>query len=233
MNTSVSGVANARLTNTRTGVSSSATCSAELTITEIAKSGRLRAASCTPTTFSTALPAIATITRPAKPWLMCIACCRRRQRGDEPVTDELRRRCRASPSTTTVTRSDQRGGSPPESPRLSRKDGSVTKKRTISTPAQIRLSVRPCGAAGVWNVCASVGIERIAAANAARVAIMRAVRRVERLGAVAQAADEERDPEHEDAVRDDRADERGLHDADEPFAQREERDEQLRQIPEP
>ena len=35
-------------------------------ITEIANSGRLRAASWTPTTFSTALPAIATITSPAK-----------------------------------------------------------------------------------------------------------------------------------------------------------------------
>ncbi len=48
----------------------------------------------------------------------------------------------------------------------------MTKKSTSNTPAQMRLSVFPCVAAGVWNVCASVGIERIAAASAASVAII-------------------------------------------------------------
>src|SRR5438034_5790447 len=64
-------VAKKRLANRITGVSASATCSDEFTITAIAKSGLLRKASWTPTTFSTALPAIATTTSPAKVWLMC------------------------------------------------------------------------------------------------------------------------------------------------------------------
>ena len=79
----------------------------------------------------------------------------------------------APPSTTIVVVSDQRGASPASSS-PARKTGSVTKKSTIRTPAQMKLSVRSCGAAGVWKVCVSVGIERIAAASTVSVAIRRA-----------------------------------------------------------
>ena len=50
---------------------------------------------------------------------------------------------------------------------------------------------------------------------------------------MAQAADQERDAEDEQAVGQDRADERRLDDDDEPRLQREDRDEQLREIPSP
>ena len=55
---------------------------------------------------------------------------------------------------------------------------------------------------------------------------------VELLRPVAQPADDERDPEHEHAVREDRADERRLDDVDEALAEREERDEELGQVAE-
>ena len=56
--------------------------------------------------------------------------------------------------------------------------------------------------------------------------------RAEALHAVPQAACEEGDPEHEDAVGEDRADERRLHDGHEALVQGEERDEELRQVAE-
>ena len=56
--------------------------------------------------------------------------------------------------------------------------------------------------------------------------------RVEALGAVLQPADDERDTEHEHAVREDRTDQRRLDDLDEPLVQREQRDEELRQVAE-
>jgi len=172
-NTSVSVVLKARLAKTRTGVNSSATCSAEFMITEIAKSGRLRTASCTPTTFSTALPAIATMTSPAKSWLMCIACVA----GVKAATNQSLVKAAATPaapSTITVSRSDQRGGSVSRASPPARNDGSVKRKTASRTPAQMKLSARPCEAAGVWNACASVGAERIAAASTVSVAIIRA-----------------------------------------------------------
>src|SRR6185437_14484292 len=58
---------------TSTGASTSAICSGELMTTENAYSERFFAASWIPTTFSTALPAIATITKPANASEMCIA----------------------------------------------------------------------------------------------------------------------------------------------------------------
>ena len=72
-----------------------------MTITEIAKSGLLRAASCTPTTFSTALPAIATITSPANTSLMCSVWIA----GVSAVTNQSDVKAAptaAAPSTTVV-----------------------------------------------------------------------------------------------------------------------------------
>ena len=114
-------------TKTSTGVSASATCSDELTITEIAKSGRLRAASCTPTTFSTALPAIATITSPANSWLMCSvwiagvsALTNQSEANAAPTRGDARARSRSSST-------DQRGGGCSSPSVLAEEDGSVQK----------------------------------------------------------------------------------------------------------
>ena len=57
-------------------------------------------------------------------------------------------------------------------------------------------------------------------------------RRVEPLHPVPEAARDERDPEHEDAVREHRADERGLDDVDEAVVEREQADEELGEVAE-
>ena len=109
-----------------------------------------------------------------------------------------------------------------------RNDGSVTTNTVRRTPAQIER-------------------ERLAVRRGRRVERMRQRRDrhrrggehgehrhhpcllgVEPLRPVAKPADDERDPEHEHAVREDRADERRLDDVDEPVVQGEERDEELR-----
>ena len=140
-------MAKKRLAKTITGVRRSATCSAEFTITEIAKSGRFRAASCTPTTFSTAFPAMATTTSPAKDSLMPIDSVA----GFNAVTNQSLTKAAAAPlapRTATVVPSVQRGGSWVASSPPMRKPGNVTTNRTSSTPAQMRLNVRSCAAAG-------------------------------------------------------------------------------------
>src|SRR5690606_1396232 len=74
-NTSVNGVKpNTRDRITSTGASTSAICSGELITTDNAASERFFMASWMPTTFSTALPAIATITSPANASEMRSAC---------------------------------------------------------------------------------------------------------------------------------------------------------------
>jgi hypothetical protein len=81
----------------------------------IAKSGRLRAASWTPTTFSTAFPAIATTTSPAKLSLMC----RISMAGRSASTNQSLTNAAAVPveaRTTSVVGSDQRGRSCADSP---------------------------------------------------------------------------------------------------------------------
>ena len=57
-------------------------------------------------------------------------------------------------------------------------------------------------------------------------------RRVEPLHTVPEAARDDRDPEHEDAVREHRADERGLDDVDEAVVEREQADEELGEVAE-
>src|SRR5437660_2420844 len=163
-------VAKKRLANRTTGVSASATWSDELTITAIAKSGRLRKASWTPTTFSTALPAIATTTNPANVSLMCsdaVAGCKAETNQSLTKTAPVA----VAASTTIVAQSGHRGGSS-STPAPPRKIPSVEKKTTSKTPPQIRLNVCSCAAAGECNVCAKVGTERIAAASSVSVAIV-------------------------------------------------------------
>ena len=219
-------------TKTSTGVSASATCSDELTITEIAKSGRLRAASCTPTTFSTALPAIATITSPANSWLMCSVWIA----GVSAVTNQSDVNAAPTPRDAEHDRGRQRATSgPARAPRrrsLRGTTASSATKTARSTPAQISDSASECGGRG--------RVELMRRARAAPSWPRRARQRrdhpravgAEPLHAVADAADEERDPEHEHAVGEDRADERRLHDVDEALVQREERDEELGQVAE-
>ena len=147
--TSVSVVGKSRLAKTRAGVRASATCSDEFTITAIAKSGLLRAASWTPTTFSTAFPAIATTTSPAKVWLMCKISIA----GWSALTNQSLTSAAAvavEPRTTSVVTSDQRGRSCGASPgSVWSRPGSVNRKTASRTPAQIRLSVFSCACASV------------------------------------------------------------------------------------
>ena len=98
--------------------------------------------------------------------------------------------------------------------------------------AHAALSASSCAAAGVCSSAASVG-------NGERRDGEHHQRRdhARRLGvevhpAVLDAADEDRHAEHEQRVREDRSDERGLNDLDEPGAQAERADEQLGQIAE-
>ena len=81
-------------------------------------------------------------------------------------------------------------------------------------------------------MCASDGIAIVAAASSAEGRHQPSPVGVELLHPVLQPADDERDPEHEHAVREDRADERRLDDVDEAAVEREERDEELGQVPE-
>ena len=143
----------------------------------------------------------------------------------------MRRPCRRPPSTPAV-----RSGSTAQGVlvgrRHARNDGNVRTNTARSTPAHTIESAWPCASAGEWNACASDGIAIVAAASRVRVDTIRACAGVEPLRPVSEPTDDERDPEHEHAVREDRADERGLHDVDEPSAQREDRDEELGQVAE-
>src|SRR6478672_7750370 len=67
----VSVVVSANDTSTRTGNRNAAICATEFLTTEIARSERPFHESTRPAAFSTALPAIATITSPANAWEMC------------------------------------------------------------------------------------------------------------------------------------------------------------------
>src|SRR5512133_2879851 len=109
------------------------------TITEIAKSGLFRKASWTPTTFSTALPAIATTTNPAKVWLICSeAVAGSNAETNQSLTNTAP--AAAAASTTIVAVNDHRGGSDGTAS-LVRKIPSVETKTTSKTPPQIRLKV--------------------------------------------------------------------------------------------
>ena len=116
--------------------------------------------------------------------------------------------------------------------RARRNDGSVSTNRASSTPAQISDSACACAAAGVWNACASDGIAIVAAASTVSVETIRARSESNCCTPFFRPADDERDPEHEHAVREDRADERGLDDVDEPLVEREQGDEELGQVAE-
>ena len=142
-------------------------------ITEIAKSGLLRAASCTPTTFSTALPAIATITRPAKASLMCRVSIA----GVRASTNQSEVNAAAAPLTASTVAVRPRRPADRlvllAAGRL-QEAGRVTTKTTSRTPAQMSDSVCSWGRAAVWSALVSDGIAIVAAASSARVDTVRA-----------------------------------------------------------
>src|SRR5437588_9675165 len=95
----VSVVAVSSDTSTSTGYRNAAICATEFLTTEIASSERPLAASTTPVTFSTALPAIATITSPANAcemWSLWIVGCSAWMNQSETNAD-------AVPATTSRT----------------------------------------------------------------------------------------------------------------------------------
>ena len=88
-------------------------------------------------------------------------------------------------------------------------------------------------ASGSPGIVARVGIASAATAQQEqRGAASGRRRRVERLRAVPQPADQEREAEHEQGVGQDRPDQGGLDDDDQPGLQGEDRDEQLREVAE-
>src|SRR6266545_3493081 len=111
LNTSVSPPKpNSTDTSTSTGASTSAICNGELSTTLNAYSDCPLAASWTPTTFSIALPAIATITRPANASEMLSEP----MAGSSATTNQSETNAASTPaaaSSPTASASGQRGSS--------------------------------------------------------------------------------------------------------------------------
>src|SRR5690348_9558527 len=152
-NTSVSGVKpNTRDRITSTGASTSAICSGELMTTENAYSERFLAASWMPTTFSTALPAIATITGPANASEIFKACIA----GSSACTNHSDTNAAATAdaaSRASASGNGQRGGSccSAASPAglLFSEAGRVIANNTSRITATTSDIASSCGAAGV------------------------------------------------------------------------------------
>ena len=163
---------------TSAGVSASATCKLLLRIRLIARSVLFRSAICTPTTFSTAFPAIATTTSPANASDMPSAGHRRLQRLDEPVGDERRAdpgHRQHAPAPAAAARACSTGllrpGWPPA--RLASEKGMLAANTMSSTTATIRLRSRGVPTSGAPGAVASVGIASAATLNTSSVEIIR------------------------------------------------------------
>ena len=162
--TSIGGKTSVNVANPKTwermtssGARTRAICIGELTTTEKAYSERPAAASWMPTTFSIALPAMATTTRPAKASEMCSAD----MAGSRATTNQSETKAAsaaARASRPTASQTGHRGaswcisavGSAGVDPR--RKDaGRVTTKMTRSTTETRTDKVFSCGSAGVWT----------------------------------------------------------------------------------
>src|SRR5579875_932554 len=150
--TSVNGVKpNTRDRITSAGASTSAICSGELITTENAYSERFLAASWMPTTFSTALPAIAMITRPANASEMC----RLRIAGSSACTNHSDTNAAATAdanSSVSASGSGHLGGScvsAASEDLFFSAAGKVTTNSTSRITATARDIVSSCGAAGV------------------------------------------------------------------------------------
>ena len=204
-------------------------------ITENAYADWFFAASWTPTTFSTALPAIATTTSPAKVSLIdseSMAGCRAftnqsetnaaRDAGDREHADRQREgpawllvRLRLPASRwLAAQREGQRQGE--EHQQQHRHDHRERRPRASS--------------AGVCSQWVNDGIAIADTDSSMRTTIVRARSEPELLGAVLEPADHEREAEHQQQVGQDRADQSGADDVHEPRLEREDADEQLGQV---
>src|SRR5690349_20563618 len=150
---------------TSAGASTSAIWIGLLRITEKAYADWFFAASWTPTTFSIALPAIATTTNPAKVWLIdneSIAGCR-------ALTNQSETNAAAAPAAArspTASPTGHRGGacspassSPASSSPDSRRNekGSEAAKSSSSRIETITEKVVSCASAGVCSQCVNDG----------------------------------------------------------------------------
>src|SRR4051794_29776335 len=162
---------------TRSGARTSAICSGELMTTANAYSDRFLAASWTPTTFSMALPAIATTTSPANVSeipIELIAGCR--ASTNQSDTNAAATALRASITTANAT--CQRGfsassgppGRPGSSPRRSDAGSVRTNSSSRNTDAMTDSAVS-CDSAGAWMRCATDGIT-IAATDTRSMTVM-------------------------------------------------------------
>ena len=222
---------------TRAGVSAIATWTELLRMRLIARSGLLRSAIWMPTTFSTALPAIATMTRPTNS-------------SDRPSVAIAGRSASTNQSDTraapTPAASEHAEGEPerPDVELLDRAldrarpgtaaDGERHRRREHDEQDDRDEDADLLGVAGVGRAGhRGQGRHGERGDREHEEHGHRADGRgVEPLRPVAQAAEEEGQPEHEQGVGEDRADERGLDDDDEAGLEAEDRDEQLGQVAE-
>ena len=201
----------------------------------IARSGLLRSAIWIPTTFSTALPAIATMTSPTNS-------------SDRPSVAIAGRSASTNQSETRAApsaRGEQDAEREPQRPDIELLDRRLDRARSRAATDRERHRGREhdeqddrdedadlLGVAGVRRTRhRRQGRHRERGDREHQQHRHRADRlSVEPLRAVAQAAEEEGEPEHEQRVGEDRADERRLHHDDEPRLQAEDRDEELGQV---
>ena len=251
----VSVVDSAKEMSTSSGNRNAAICATEFLTTEIARSERPFQASTSPAVFSTALPAIATITRPAKAWEMLQL---RRSPAPAPLTNQSETNADAVPATSSsasVTASDRRG--PARRARLRRRRprrprsplGGLAGRRS-DIRAQVRhdpgdvddQQADRADDRDRLDVVAGriVRAEREPEQHDDEHGHLQQRRRVARqaLGeahhAVGRAAraDHDHEAEHEQRVGEDRADDRRLRDDELALLQREDDDEQLGQVAE-
>ena len=153
---------------------------------------------------------------------------------DEPVGHERRRRPPTAASTPIASGSGQTSvdrasiALAPGPPAI--ENGIDAANRTSRTIDVNTLSSWAWPASGAPGAVARVGIASAATARTSRTAIVRTGAAPNALDAVPPAAEEERQPEDEQAVGQDRPDQRGLDDDDQAGLEREDRDEQLGQV---
>ena len=223
-----------KLTRIRIGISATATWRALLRTTLTASSALPRQASWMPTACSTALPAMATMTRPAKTWLMP----RTSIAGSSASTNHSETKAAPSPApqrTTMAVVSGQASSrlwasagmvrSPCGEHRADR-DGVDDEEHDGADHGQ-RLLVLAGGQ--VELVGEGREDERGDGEHEERGDHPRRLA-AEAQGAVAPAAGDEGEAEDEEGVREDRADQRGLDDGDEPGLEREDADEELGEV---
>ena len=192
-----------------------------------------------PATFSTALPAIATTTMPAKACEMCSISIA----GSSALTNHSDTSAAPSDATTSTVMASHSGQAPcvdgafsacrtvRSGSELSEK-GRLKKNTMSSSIAHAAPSAFSCSAAGVCNSAASVGIdERRDGEHHQRRDHARRLG-VEMQAPVFETTDENRDAQHEQRVREDRSDERRLNDLQQTGAQGERADEHLGKIAE-